>query len=259
MRIVWQACSFGVAMRLGLTLLLLGYCFCAFSQDKAVDGIVFDKGTNGRIAEVNILNTSTGKSVYNNLKAEYRIAADIGDILIFSKQNYFNDTVKVENYNSLAVYLKRSAIQLQEVKVNSVVINPEQKLAATKRDYTKLYGVLDDRDILSVSPGSGAGISIDAIYNMLSREGRNAEKLRQTIQRDYYQDVIDYRFNRALVVRITGLKDPQLTEFMQRYRPGYYFVVAASEYDFIASIKANYRRFLKRPKVYALPALQSAK
>ncbi|MHB8206145.1 hypothetical protein [Mucilaginibacter sp.] len=246
-------------MRFGLTVLLLGSCFCAIAQEKVVDGIVFDKTTNGRIAEVNILNTRTGKSAYNNLKAEYQIVANIGDVLIFTKQNYFNDTVKIENYNSLAVYLKPSAIQLQEVKVNSVAINPEEQLAATKRDYTKLYGVLDDRDILSVSPGSGAGISIDALYNMLSREGRNAEKLRKTIQSDYYQNVIDYRFNRALVERITGLKDPQLTEFMQRYRPGYYFVIAASEYDFIASIKSNYRRYLRRPKAYALPALQPAK
>jgi hypothetical protein len=246
-------------MKFGLTVLLVGCCFCAFAQDKVVDGIVFDKTTSGRIAEVNILNTSTGKSAYNNLKAEYQIAANIGDVLIFTKQNYFNDTVKIENYNSLAVYLKRSAIQLQEVKVNSVAINPEQKLAATKRDYTKLYGVLDDKDILSVSPGEGAGISIDALYNLFSREGRNAEKLRQTIQSDYYQDVIDYRFNKSLVVHITGLKEPELTEFMQRYRPGYYFVIAASEYDFIASIKANYRRFLRRPKAYALPSLGTAK
>jgi len=259
MRFVRQACSFGIVMKFGMTLLFLGSYYCVFAQERVVDGIVFDKGTNGRIAEVNILNTSTGKSAYNNLKAEYQITANVGDILIFTKQNYFNDTVKIQNYNSLAVYLKRSAIQLQEVKVKSIIVNPEDKLAATKRDYTKLYGVLDDKDILSVSPGSGAGISIDALYNLFSREGRNAEKLRQTIQSDYYQDVIDYRFNRALVSRITGLKDPQLIEFMQRYRPGYYFVVAASEYDFIASIKANYRRYLRRPRAYALPSLQSAK
>ena len=205
------------------------------------------------------MNVATGKSVYNNLKAEYKIAANIGDVLIFSKLNYFSDTVKIESYKSLAIYLKRSAIQLEEVKIKSVIVNPEQKLAATKRDYTKLYGVLDDKDILSVSPGEGAGISIDALYNMFSREGRNAEKLRQTIQSDYYQDVIDYRFNKTLVMRITGLKDPQLADFMRRYRPGYYFVIASSEYDFIASIKANYRRYMRRPKTYALPALQPTK
>lgn len=251
-----QACSFGAAMKFVLLILMLGSGICTFAQDKDVDGIVFDKGTGGRIAEVNVVNASTGKSVYNNLKAEYSIEAHIGDVLIFTKQNYFADTVTVKNHNSLAVYLRRSAIQLQQVNVRDSVMNPEQKLAATKRDYTKIYGVLGDKDLLSVSPGSGAGLSIDALYNMFSREGRNAEHLRETIQNDYYQNVIDYRFNRTLVSRITGLKDPQLKAFMQRYRPGYYFVMAASEYDFIASIKANYRRYLRRPKVYTLPELQ---
>jgi len=236
--------------------LLLTCCTVAFAQEKAVDGIVFDKGTGERIAEVNVLNASTGKSCYNNLKAEYSIGASIGDVLIFTKLNYFSDTLKIRGYNSLAVYLRRSAIQLQQVNVVAGPITPEQQLAATKRDYTKVYGLLADKDLLSLSPGDGVGLSIDALYNMFSREGRNAEKLRQTIQNDYYQNVIDYRFNRALVSRITGLNDQPLTDFMQRYRPGYYFVIAASEYDFVASIKANYRRYLRRPKTYfKLPPL----
>jgi hypothetical protein len=255
MRMPGQAFNFGLAMKFGLLVLLLISGIKVYAQDKPVDGIVFDKFTNERIAKVNVLNTATGKSVYNNLKAEYSIDVRIGDVLIFTKQNYFSDTIKVQSYNSLAVYLKRVSIQLQEVDVRDSVLNPEQKLIATKRDYNKIYGVLDDRDLLSFSPGEGAGISIDALYNLFSREGRNAEHLRQTIQSDYYQDVIDYRFNRALVSRITGLKNQQLTEFMQRYRPGYFFVVAASEYDFIASIKANYKRYLRRPRVYTLPPL----
>jgi len=251
-----QARSFEAAMKFGLLMLLLTCCTVVFAQEKTVDGIVFDKATGERIAEVNVENTRTGKSGYNNLQAEYHIDAHIGDMLIFTKQNYFSDTIKVKDYNSLAVYLRRSAIQLQQVNVEAGPITPEQQLAATKRDYTKIYGLLGDKDLLSLSPGDGVGLSIDALYNMFSREGRNAGKLRETIQNDYYQNVIDYRFNRALVGRITGLKDQPLTEFMQRYRPGYYFVIAASEYDFAASIKANYRRYLRRPKTYfKLPPL----
>jgi len=210
----------------------------AFSQEKTVDGIVFDKKTNERIAEVNILNTATGAAVYNNLKGEFNIAAEVGDVLIFTKQNYFSDTVKVVGYTSTAVYMKRSAIQLSQVNIHDEAVTPEQQLEATKRDYTKIYGPAGDRDYLSTSPS-----------------GRNAERLKGIIQRDYYQNVIDYRYSRTLVGRITSLKDPQLTDFMQKYRPGYYFVVEASDYDFIASIKANYRRYLRRPKAFSLAPL----
>lgn len=242
--------NFGAAMRYWVFFLLIGCSATVLAQAKRVDGIVFDKETKERIALVNVKNITTGSSVYNNLKGEFSIEANDRDILIFSKQYYYSDTIKVLNHDSQAVYLKPSSIQLKQVDIRDSMVTPEQKLAATKRDYTKIYGVLSDKDLLSVSPGSGAGISIDALYNMFSREGRNAQHLRDEIQADYYQNVIDYRFNRSLVNRITGLKDGQLTSFMQRYRPGYWFVVNASDYDFDTYIKNNYKRFLRRPRIY---------
>lgn len=255
----WRTLSFGIAMRFWVFILFFGCSVHVFAQAKSIEGIVFDKETKERIAIVNIKNTTTGHSVYNNLKGEFNIEASVGDILIFSKQDYFSDTVKLLNHNSQAVYLKRSSIQLQQVNIRDSAATPQQKLAATKRDYTKVYGVLADKDLLSVSPGSGAGISIDALWNMFSREGRNAQHLRDEIQADYYQNVIDYRFNRTLINRITGLTDGQLTLFMQRYRPGYWFAANASDYDFDTYIKANYKRYLRRPRTYSLQPLEPAK
>ena len=251
--------SFSVAMKYFLFLFCLISFVNTFAQEKHVDGIVVDKYTNDRIAIVNIRNVTTGHDIYDNLKGEYNIAASIGDILVFTKEGYYPDTLKVENYNSQAVYLKRTAIQLDEVTIRDTVLNPQARLAATKRDYNKVYGSLSDKDLLSVVPGEGAGLSIDALWNSFSRSGRNAERLRNEIQSDYYQNVIDYRYNRTFVGKITGLKDEQLTEFMRRYRPGYWFVMNASEYDFITYIKANYKRYLRRPKAYSLQPLQPAK
>lgn len=251
--------SFGIAMRFCLFVLFLGCAVDGFAQEKRVDGIVFDKNTNDRIAIVNIRNTNTGHTVYDNLKGEFIINAKIGDVLIFSKQDYLPDTVKVENYNSQAIYLKRTSIQLNEVTVRDTVLNPQDRLVATKRDYNKIYGALDDKDLLSFSPGGGAGISIDALFNTFSRSGRSAERLRNEIQSDYYKNVVDYRYNRTFVGRITGLKDEPLTDFMRRYRPGYWFVMNASDYDFITYIKANYKRYLRRQKVYSIQPLQSPK
>jgi hypothetical protein len=247
--------NFNVAMKLGLFILFLGIGFKATAQDKTVDGIVFDKDTKSRIAVVYITNITTRQSVYNSLKGVFTINAHIGDKLVFTKQDYKPDTVKVQNYTSLAVYLYRGAIQLMEVTIRDSLATPEQRLAATKNDYTKIYGTLNNHDWLSTSPGAGAGLGIDAIYDALSRSGRNASHLRGIIQANYYQDVIDYRFNSALVTRITGLKGAELKDFMQKYRPGYYFVIVATDYDFITSIRANYRRYLRRPKAYALDPL----
>ena len=229
-----------------------------FSQEKSVAGIVFDKNSKDRIAKINVVNLNTGKSVYNNLNGVFTIDAQPGDQLVFKKQDYYSDTVKIESYLPLAIYMGRTAIQLQEVTIRDSMINPNSKRALAKKENSKAYGTLANRDIISTPTMGGAGISIDGLWNTFSREGRNAENLRKIIDQDYRQDVIDYRFNRALASRITGLKDKQLTDFMQKYRPGYYFVIKASEYEFISSIKSNLKRYLRNPKAYSLQPLTSS-
>jgi len=250
---------FGATMKIWMLLFFCTLSVKVFAQQKTIDGIVFDKESKDRIAKVNVLNTTTGKSVYNTFKGEFKIDAKPGDILVFTKFDHYADTLQVQNNTSLAIYMKRTAIQLKEVIVQDTMLSPQKQLEATKRDFTKIYGSLDNHDLLSVAPGMGAGIGIDALWNSLSRSGRNAEHLRQIIERDHKQNVIDFRFNRTYVGNITHLKDQQLTDFMQRYRPGYYMVTTASEYDFIASIKANLRRYLRAPKVYTLAPLVAPK
>lgn len=251
---------FGTTMKIWMLLIFSTLSVKVFAQQKTiVDGIVFDKDSKSRIAKVNVRNVTTGKSVYNTFKGEFNIDAKPGDVLVFTKPDHYPDTLKVQNNASLAVYMKRSAIQLKEVIVRDTMLNPQKQLEATKRDYTKIYGSLDNHNVLSVTPGLGAGIGIDALWNSLSRSGRNAGHLREIIERDYQQNVIDYRFNRTYVGSITQLKDQQLTDFMQRYRPGYYQVKTASDYEFITSIKANLKRFLRTPRKYELPQLITPK
>lgn len=225
-----------------------------FSQEKSIAGIVFDKQSQDRIAKINVVNLNSGLSVYNNLNGVFTIDAQVGDVLVFKRQEYLNDTVKVENFIPIAVYMARASIQLKEVTIRDTALTPEKKLAATKRDYSKAYGSLANHDLLNISSG-GVGLGIDALWNSISRSGRNAKRLRERIDQDYHQDVIDYRFNRTLVANITGLKDKKLTDFMQKYRPGYFFVLNATDYEFITSIKTNYKRYLRNPKAYTLAPL----
>ena len=250
--------SFAALMRIALFFCLFIISAKCFSQQNYVAGIVFDKNNHDRIASVNIRNITNGKSVYNSLKGEFKIEAATGDVLVFSRDDFHPDTVKVMSNAELAIYMDPLAIQLRQVTIHDTLHSPESRLAATKSDYSKIYGPAANRDLIT-SPSNGpAGLSIDALYNSFSRSGRNAEHLRGLIENDYKQNVIDYRFNRTLVGRITGLKDEKLTLFMQRYRPGYFLTRNATEYEFIASIKANYKRFLRYPRRYVLPALKKS-
>jgi tryptophan 2,3-dioxygenase len=226
-----------------------------FAQDKPVEGIVFDKTTKARIASINVHDLNNHVTVYNNLKGEFKIKADVGDRLVFTRQDYHPDTIKVINKDALAIYMTHVAIQLKEVTVHDSALTPDQQLARTKEEYAKIYSPSLNPDWFNNSEYGGAGISIDAIWDAVSREGRNAANLRELIERDYEQHVIDYRFNRTFVERVTGLKDGRLTSFMLRYRPGYFTVRTMTDYEFITMIRANLRRFLHYRRVYAMPPL----
>jgi len=245
-------------MKLWILLFLCTACVSAFAQQKEVSGIVFDKESKTRIAKVYVLNSSTGQSVFNNLKGEFKINAAQGDELIFSKPGHYADTIKVKTTAALAVYMKPMAISLREVTIRDTLQNPEKQLEATKSEYNKIYGSLGYRDIFNLSP-TGAGISIDALYNSFSKSGRNAAHLQEIIEKDYKQNVIDYRFNKTFVKGITNLKEPQLSDFMQKYRPGYYTITSASDYDFIAYIRTSLRRYLRNPHAFELSPLMPAK
>ena len=145
------------AMKLWMLLFFCTLSVTVFAQQKTIEGIVFDKESKDRIAKVNVLNITTGKSVYNTFKGEFKIDAKPATYLIFTKVDHYADTLKVQNNTSLAVYMKRTAIQLREVTIRDTMLSPQKQLEATKRDYSKVYGSLDNHDCFQLSAGYGCG------------------------------------------------------------------------------------------------------
>lgn len=225
-----------------------------------MQGIVFDRDSKQRLSRVYIYNTSTSKGFYNNSKGEFTTTASPGDVLLAALQGYRVDTVTVGSQNTILFYLKRTSIQLKEVRIQDSLKNPKEQLKETQKEYKDAYTKGDVKDVFT-SGGSnsagGAGLSITTLYNLLSKEGRNARQLQKIIERDYKEAMISYRYNPGLVSQVTGLKGDKLTDFMDQYRPGYNFVIEASDYQLIAFIKTSYQRYLQNPAAYRLAPLKS--
>lgn len=223
------------------------------SAQKQIEGIVFDMDTKQRIAKVNIRNVSGGGEVFNNSKGEFQIKAKKGDILIASSKGFQGDKVKVEDSPVILFYLKRATIYLQEVTVKGRK-TPEEILQQERENYNKAYRLADPGSVFSVGP-TGAGVSINAIYSLFSREVKNAKRLTRLIENDYKENMIDYKFTEALVVKVTGLKDERLKDFMTQYRPSYFFVISATEYQMTTYIQSSYEQYISNPALKRLPLL----
>jgi len=239
--------------KLGIFLFFIFYTGLLLAQHE-VNGIIYDRDTKQRVAKVYIYNTSNDMGTFNNLKGEFNLKVSPGDVLIAATEGYYPDTMTVKSENTILLYLKRSSIMLREVSIVARK-SPQEILDQKKEDYDRAYRDGDPGPLLSVG-NSGAGLSIDALYSLISRKGKNARYLQEIIERDYQDDIIDYRFTPELVSANTGLKGEPLEDFMMQYRPSYYFVLSTNDYSLALYIRSSYKKYIKDPKARRLPPLK---
>ena len=240
-------------------LLLLCFTQKLFSQERQVQGIVFDADSKQRLSRVYIYNTRTHKGFYNNIKGEFTTTAKAGDVLVAALQGFAVDTVTVKSQAAVIFYLKRTGILLKEVTIRDTSLSAKERLRRNQEDFKDAYRKGNTKDILQiggVNGQGGAGLGIDAIWSLLSREGKNARFLQKIIEADYRDQIIRYRFNTGLVSRVTGLTNEEtLNDFMLQYKPSYNFVLEASDYNLIGYIRTAFERYKRKPSANRLPPL----
>lgn len=245
--------SFTLVKKLSLFIFCIFYSGLLLAQQET-DGLVYDQNTKQRIAKVYIYNTSSDNGVFSNLRGEFHLKVSAGDVLIAAVEGYFPDTLTVRDESAILIYLKRSSTLLREVTIVARR-SPEELLKERKEDYNTAYSKGDPGSLFSVG-STGAGLSIGALYSLLSREGKNARYLQEIIERDYQNDIIDYRFTPELVTALTGLRDKDLDDFMMQYRPSYYFILASNDYSLALYIRSSYLDYRRNPNLRRLPPLR---
>ncbi|HEY0176026.1 MAG TPA: hypothetical protein VGC08_06590 [Pedobacter sp.] len=230
----------------------------AAAQKKPVQGFVIDKESKQRLAKVYIYNSHSDDGLYNNNKGEFSTQASVGDTLFAALQGYGVDTIIYKGNNAIYFQLKPLAIQLREVSITGSLITPKERYDQNTREYKYATDRGSSKDLLNLN-SRGVGLGIDAIYNLLSRKGRNARHLQAILERDYREQIIDYRYNAAFVGRVLRIKGFELQDYMQQYRPSYDFVLVASDYAFIVYLRNNYASYKRNPRALRLPALPHVK
>lgn len=230
----------------------------ATAQKKPVQGFVIDKESKQRLAKVYIYNSHDDEGMYNNNKGEFATQASVGDTLFAALEGYGVDTLIYKGNNAIYFQLKPLAIQLREVAILGSLVTPKERYDQTLREYKYATDRGSSKDLLNLN-SRGAGLGIDAIYNLLSRKGRNARHLQAILERDYKEQVIDYRYNPAFVGRALRIKGFELQDYMQQYRPSYDFVLMASDYAFIVFLRNNYASYKRNPRALRLKPLPQIK
>lgn len=237
-------------------LLLISFLTSLTVSAQTVKGFVLNKDTKQRIAQVYIYNENKDLGIYNNGKGEFTLNASPGDVLFAAREGFALDTIVFNGESAVYFQLKPLAIMIEQVEINEAKLNPTLQYLKTRQEYR--YGTEKGqvKDVFSLSNAT-VGLSIDAIYSLLSKQGRNARNLQKILERDYRESLIDYRFKPEVVARILNIKDPELTDFMQQYRPTYNFIISASDYTLSIFIKNSYASYKRSPAAFRLPPLEN--
>jgi hypothetical protein len=225
-----------------------------FGQTVTVQGFVIDKETKARLAKVYIYNSANDEGIYNNLKGEFTTKAKIGDTIFAALSGYAMDTIVYKGKGAIVLQLKSLAIKLNQVEIYGKTLTPQEQHLKTLKEYKYAIDRGSTKDLLNLGLG-GVGLGIDAIYNLLSRQGKNARHLQAIIEKDYREAIIDYRYRPEYVRAILDNPTFDVKDFMLQYRPTYQFVLNATDYAFVQFIRNSYNSYKRNPATFRLPKL----
>jgi CRISPR/Cas system-associated endoribonuclease Cas2 len=242
-----------------LRLFLVLFPFLAFTQSKIyIIGKVEDFEKKKGIKAARIYNYNAKAGGTTNDRGAFFIWAMPGDSVSITAKGYNKRTFICQKITKDTTFYLISdptyVTELDEVEVFG------KKSEQMKREIKELLGEDPNTGKFNASsllnggssvPGSvGAGVSIDAIYDYFSKSGKDHRKADYLTQQSRYKFYADWRLNRKLVNRLTGLIDKDLDNFMNYLMADKYmntdYILRASDYELNATILTYYEAFKRK-------------
>ncbi|MBV8251295.1 MAG: carboxypeptidase-like regulatory domain-containing protein [Chitinophaga sp.] len=218
-----------------LILLLVLIRFVALAQQVQVSGTVYEKTATMGLSGVSVHSNSGAGAVTDSL-GRYTIKIPRTDSLSFSYQGKSTQKFAVREINLTRPFDMKLLVEVKTLATVEVKAKPKSyqyDSLENRREYRKYF---DFHPEYITSGNGGAGINLDALFSI--GKIKRMQQFRKFLQRDEQEKYVDYRFNKDLVQKITGLKSPLLESFMVAYRPTYAMLMSfENDYDYLRYIK----------------------
>ena len=99
----------------------------SFAQQKSITGTVTSKADGIPIPGVNVIIQGTSNGTQTDFDGNYKLTANVGDVLVYSYIGMTSVQMTVTNTNSINVQLEEDAEQLNEVIITALGIKKERK------------------------------------------------------------------------------------------------------------------------------------
>jgi hypothetical protein len=213
-----------------------------------IQGTVYDSSRLYPLEAVSVLSTG-GSGTATGADGHYSINVGEKDSIWFSylgKPTVKFPVLKVTDVAHFDISLKVNITVLKEVKIRPP--NYKQDSIQNRMDYAKVFDFRkpNAESITSIGP-NGAGIDIDEVIRIFQfRKNKSMLRFQERLLEQEQDKFIDHRFNKALVLKLTGLSGEEQEKFMTLFRPSYAFTLYSSDYDFQLYIKESFQIYKKR-------------
>jgi len=211
-----------------------------------VSGTVLDKSKINRVENVRVVSTG-GMFAITDYTGRYNILVKPGDSLTFiynnkPTQKFPVNTIPNPDQFEISIHMpiESKYRAMKEVIVYSKTY--QQDSLENRETYADVFNYSKPGISTSVVPGGGVGADVNELINIFRfKRNKRLKAFQLRLEEQEQEHYIDYRFNKLLVGRITGLSGPALDSFVVWYRPDYEFTQQSSELDFNQYIlKASY-------------------
>ncbi|QKJ31412.1 hypothetical protein HQ865_17120 [Mucilaginibacter mali] len=195
---------------------------------QTLKGSVVEIGSTDRIPNVFVHDINSKEVALTDKKGNFEIKTTAGHTLIFTSPGYVSDTLYVIDMDPKRVSMAIQGITLRQVNITSTraPFNPREEYADVYRK-SKVY---------VFSPSS-----------WLSKEGRNARRLKRYFDREEQERHVDQVFSIAYVSSLVPLRGKDLENFMTLYRPTYAYVMNNNGPSLAVYINDSYKKFMALP------------
>lgn len=222
----------------------VGFASTTNAQSFKLKGTVYDSTKTYPIYSVSVLTTS-GKGTVTDAYGNYEIEVKETDSVWFSYLN--KPTIKYPVAKIFDASRFDIAIHINVPVLKEVIVKPRSyKLDSLQNriDYAKGFNWEKPKLSPSVNSDGSVGFDLDEIIRMFQfRKNKSAAAFRERLLEEEREKFIDHRFNKALVLRLTGLVGEERDSFMLRCRPSYEVCLYTSDYDFQLFIKKCYEAY----------------
>ena len=230
-------------------IIIIASCFAskASAQSFKLRGTVYDSTKTYPVIAVSVL-TSSGKGTATDIYGHYEIDVNETDSVWFSYLNkptikYLVGKIPDASRFDIAIHINVPVLKEVIVKPRNYKMDSIQN----RIDYAKAFDWQKPKlkGISSGELGSSAGFDINAIIQMFQfRKNKSNEAFRERLLAEEREKFIDHRFNKALVLRLTGLIGDARDSFMLHCRPSYEMCMYTGDYDFQFYIKKCYEAYM---------------